>query len=385
MTLNLGEEFGIPQLFKHAKTFNQGIGKVRAGQGSYVVALDGSGDFDDIQDAINAVPSTGGTIHIKEGIYTLTSTLQIYDKPVSLQGAGRSTKIYKAGGTFLELNNAVGLFIKDIWFNGDGTGTGIADTTASALDLSISGCFFSSLTDGINIQQGSTFCRIINCSFLTISDVAIELLAGVKGSVSNCTFSSVGTGVHLKQCFDFVVNSNSLETTTNYGIIIDAGCNCVNVCDNTIHTVTNYSGIKAIGTDPTYHTNYTLISGNNIYNVGTYGIEIEEYTYKTYVFGNLIKTYGHTATLQDEASEDLYVYHNVDPGSGGAAAAPEQHPGFTPTSTVFIPNDQIIRIPNKAPAYDSPGTPGEIAWAPPYFYVCTDTTEWFRFLGESEY
>lgn len=74
MALDLG---GMPQLFPHSKEFDQGQGNIRKGAGTFIVADDGSGDFDNIQDAINALPSTGGEIFIKEGTYLIDTSKKL--------------------------------------------------------------------------------------------------------------------------------------------------------------------------------------------------------------------------------------------------------------------------------------------------------------------
>ncbi len=65
---------GVPKKFSDKFP----IEKVRPKSWLKVVALDGTGDFDDIEEAINALPSSGGTIFIKDGTYTITNTITIY-------------------------------------------------------------------------------------------------------------------------------------------------------------------------------------------------------------------------------------------------------------------------------------------------------------------
>ena len=61
-----------------------------------VVAIDGSGDFTDIQDGIDALPSEGGLVFVKNGTYTISAGLVIAKSNVTLEGQGAST-LFQAG------------------------------------------------------------------------------------------------------------------------------------------------------------------------------------------------------------------------------------------------------------------------------------------------
>lgn len=57
-----------------------------------VVANDGSGDFADIQSAIDSLPENGGRIFVKSGIFTVTSRIQTGTKSgIQIVGSGPST------------------------------------------------------------------------------------------------------------------------------------------------------------------------------------------------------------------------------------------------------------------------------------------------------
>ena len=87
---------GENQLFKHSRKFNQGAGKERIGQATVVVSLDGTGDTDDIQEAIDALPSTGGEIYIKEGTYTQKTIIPTKSN-VTITGTGEGTILKSKG------------------------------------------------------------------------------------------------------------------------------------------------------------------------------------------------------------------------------------------------------------------------------------------------
>jgi len=57
------------------------------------------GDFTALQDAINALPSTGGKVFVKAGVYPITSTIQITASNVHIQGEGMGITIFTADST----------------------------------------------------------------------------------------------------------------------------------------------------------------------------------------------------------------------------------------------------------------------------------------------
>ena len=90
-------QFEIPNflknIFSHSKEFDTGLGKVRTGANTIIVAVDGTGDTDDIEEGINLLPSGGGVVYIKEGTYIITNQIDINIANTTIIGAGRSTII----------------------------------------------------------------------------------------------------------------------------------------------------------------------------------------------------------------------------------------------------------------------------------------------------
>jgi pectin methylesterase-like acyl-CoA thioesterase len=59
-----------------------------------LVDIKGHGDFTALQPAITALPATGGKIFVKAGVYPLTSTIQISQSNVHIQGEGMGITIF---------------------------------------------------------------------------------------------------------------------------------------------------------------------------------------------------------------------------------------------------------------------------------------------------
>lgn len=101
-----------------------------------VVALDGTGDFTDIQSAIDDLPAGGGVVYIKEGTYTITSAIRITKDDVALIGAGKSTKIQTTSnvpiiyiGTY-PFTRQNGISITGLFLYGAGSGNSLNDGLA---------------------------------------------------------------------------------------------------------------------------------------------------------------------------------------------------------------------------------------------------------------
>jgi Right handed beta helix region/Pectinesterase len=57
-------------------------------ESTFVVDINGNGDFTSLQPAIDALPATGGKIFVKAGVYSITSTITIRVSNVQIQGEG---------------------------------------------------------------------------------------------------------------------------------------------------------------------------------------------------------------------------------------------------------------------------------------------------------
>ena len=64
-------------------------------ESTFVVSPDPSkGDFTNLQDAINALPVSGGKIFVKAGVYTITTTIQVATGNIQIQGEGMGITVF---------------------------------------------------------------------------------------------------------------------------------------------------------------------------------------------------------------------------------------------------------------------------------------------------
>jgi hypothetical protein len=103
-------------------------------ESTFVVDIKGNGDFTALQPAIAKLQATGGKIFVKAGVYPITSTIQISQSNVHIQGEGMGITVFAADCTMtgdtpaLEVHNSA-------------TGTArplVADTARGDTSLKIS-------------------------------------------------------------------------------------------------------------------------------------------------------------------------------------------------------------------------------------------------------
>ncbi len=161
-----------------------------------VVATDGSGDFTDIQTAIDSLPSTGGVVFVKEGLYQIDNSLQFPFDNISLVGTGRSTTIEQTETTsnliFIEKN---GIRIQDLRL----LHTGVVSANNIAISMAI----------------GTTNFKIINN---WIENVAGGILAGSNGLILGNDIEDTNVlAIQLADSEDVVVANNIINNSQGTG------------------------------------------------------------------------------------------------------------------------------------------------------------------------
>ena len=70
-------------------------------ESTFVVDIQGKGDFTDLQPAIDALPTNGGKIFVKAGIYPLIGTIRIATSNVQIQGEGMGITVFVASSQMM--------------------------------------------------------------------------------------------------------------------------------------------------------------------------------------------------------------------------------------------------------------------------------------------
>jgi parallel beta-helix repeat protein len=197
-----------------------------------IVATDGSGNFEDIQSAIDDLPSGGGVVYIKEGTYEISTSLLIRNDNTALIGAGKSTQL-KVSGTsnnLITLNGKDGCLIKDLYLN----------------------CNAENSSVGIYLINACTETIILNVwTDNTGTNGAGMLIHGNSNVVvSNCNISShtTGDGIYLSDCTGARIIGNHIHDNDN-GVLVEADSDKNIIMGNTTNTNTKGIHIKDANCD----------------------------------------------------------------------------------------------------------------------------------------
>lgn len=327
---------------------------------TYVVAMDGTGDFDNIQDAIDALPANGGSIYVREGTYTISiSGITITKSNVVITGAGE--------GTVLQAANSLS---DNIFTIGDGTNSYSNITIAN---LKIDGrSLYQSSGSGILVKKMVSRCRFLNLTIYDCYSCGIEIIGDKPGlecediHIASCILEDNGVnGIYIQEsnyvkvteCFcvdngqDGVkvlacdhcsitdthcygngwhgielgrysvyscrfcnISSNIVKGNGRHGILLDLGCKSCQVLDNFIwgnsqSADNTYDGINLEG-DSTHTTDDNNIQGNTVRHGGSdlanhhrYGMNIyNSYCNNNLITNNDLKSSGDTGSFNDSGT-----------------------------------------------------------------------------------
>lgn len=279
-----------------------------------IVAKDGSGDFEDIQQAINDLPSGGGVVYIKEGTYNITSAISINKNYVSLIGAGKSTKIATTSSiNLVSASSKQGIFIDKIYFFGPGNATTYGVLLSSTSDSFISNCWFENCgtaSEGIGAVGLNTCTNVIVANSIFTDNISAGIVV-IGGSyilldsnvIDTCTDTSYGIGIYIESASKVKITGNTLKSCGVDGIQLSASVSC-SIVGNNIESNTSRGIYFLTGcTDCT-------IAGNTI--IGAlYGIVLNNSSDRNSVSSNSISATTDTAILIYETSKDNVISSNV--------------------------------------------------------------------------
>ncbi|RLC34453.1 MAG: hypothetical protein DRZ76_02665 [Candidatus Nealsonbacteria bacterium] len=221
-------------LFEHSRRFSQGLGSVRIAAGDIIVALDGSGDYDNLEEAINSEKS--GSFFLKEGIYILSDKLKISSN-TTIRGSGGGTIIQtqSSGSYWIDLNGKNDVLIENLKFKFYcASGTEAPIEIDNAKRITFKNVIFENEDDNMSAimwtPYGTTadYIYIINCRYIkysaTIKDLFISpITTGIIEGNQFDDLDLVHTGV------DAFMNNIIVIGNYFYSITFEAGSNN-NVC-----------------------------------------------------------------------------------------------------------------------------------------------------------
>lgn len=178
---------------------------------------DGTNDHSKINEAIAALPSTGGEIVLLDGVYTIKSSIKIDKSNVTLSGNGTATKLVR-GFSGSSVNPA------DICVTG---------TNCMVRDISMDGVkeTYTTRSYGNGIKSTGENNTIMNCYIFNHIGHGIHIVANHNSVVHN-TLTSNYTGIAIEGN-DNIIKGNINTNGEKHGIsLTNANCNTIigNVC-----------------------------------------------------------------------------------------------------------------------------------------------------------
>lgn len=270
-------------IFPHSRETDTGGGNERIGQASVIVSLDGTGDTDSIQEAIDLLPPTGGTVFIKEGIYELTESIIVNKSNVQITGEGRAAHLRN-------VTNRRIIFIRDvdnILISGlkiEGSLTGGAVNSGIYIDDSnqtiVQDCFiFNCGAHGIHFPGGSLQIHILN----------------------NEIFECAENGMEIHSNADMIITGNRLRANKHHGMLLIGLDECI-ISNNHFRfngTATEeWDGINGANVDRCVFSNNVFLTSRN------YGMELDNTSQENIIIGNMFSG-NVTGTLLDNGVNTL--------------------------------------------------------------------------------
>lgn len=259
-----------------------------------IVAADGSGDFDNIQSAIDALPVTGGNIFIKPGTYTLSSKILVTKNNVSIYGSGKSTKITTTSLIILiEFDTVSDCVIEQVYIYGG--------------DLNES-------RDGVSLKTSSN-CTVRNCWIKNCGEVGIIMRVSSFNNyiLNNVVECGTLTGITTIG-YNNMISGNVVKENGTHGIALgplshhNSVINNI-VKDNDVNNTASYDGISfgvgVSGSDDNIVAG-NICSDNDRYEINILNADCE----RNIVEGNVCIGTDHVGAINDSGT-NTQLGHNI--------------------------------------------------------------------------
>jgi hypothetical protein len=214
------------------------LGLTAGGQSTYVVATSG-GDYTDIQSALDAIGSSGGTIYIADGTYTVTSTLLIKRS---------RTRIFAAGGAIIQCDGStVTTLIKP-------NTTGLSQITIDGgkwlqTNATVQGIGFD-FSDSSNCWIRNMRIELFGTALQMIDTISSTFYNSVRDSVffdCNNGISLGGSQANMNEFNNVRIRPKAGGAGTGIALVDARGCTFIH-CDIEPGTATGITGISVDAT-----------------------------------------------------------------------------------------------------------------------------------------
>lgn len=246
-----------------------------------IVAIDGSGQFIDIQEAIDDLPVGGGVVYIKEGTYNLTTKINLSSSNISIKGAGYSTNIVVAAGNYgFEIPSGSNKCSIDSLRISAPAPAGRNGIEVSADDCFITGCWMDGINVGIVVDTGLRTGILNNIISAQQGGITLSLTAQTD------TFS--------------VIIGNRINSVTGSAIFLYK-VNKNIVADNIVKSE------DSIGINVSYLADLNIVEGNNVCECGGDGIAVNTFSDRNIINDNIAASNTNIGIVIAAATDDRNI------------------------------------------------------------------------------
>lgn len=255
----------------------------------------GTNDQTVINNAISALPSTGGKIVLLEGTYNISGQINVNKPNVTICGMGNSTVLQRK----FDGNNVIYVTSANCelaYFKVDGDSATYTNT--ANCNIQTYGAGYQNIHDITTVNATDCGIKIRNvCHYSNIYNISADgnkigiLFDGTTGAkvCKNTVTNSTATGILLSwNTRDCVVAENVVDTATTYGICIENTSTCVrNVVANNV--------VRNSATNIYVNNSYNIVACNMVEpETGQKTIHVGSSGKYNYVTGNYIYSINYT-------------------------------------------------------------------------------------------
>ena len=272
-----------------------------------------AGDYNTIQEAVNALPEDGGTVFIPTGVYKITVPIIVKKSDVSLIGEGTGTILLNTSEDGKNTIELIGTEEEPIWRvkvsdmhmkGNEKCGNAIYANHVNEISLSdmwidyhgksgiyLDYCYENPRVYDNNIAYNKEMGVLLDgCHDIVVSANQMEENGiGIYGKgLYNATVTGNNIDDHIKNCIYFVntlgsiITANMLENCQGKSVILDEKCNGIVVTGNTFRM----PGVLSV-----FKTKGVVITGNAFDASESTALEVEESELIT-VSGNIFSGSG---------------------------------------------------------------------------------------------
>jgi parallel beta-helix repeat protein len=262
---------------------------------------DGTNDQEEIIQALNDLPATGGEIVILDGTYNITASINVPKDNVSLRGNGNATilkRMYNStdadsGSTargLITLNEKSGCKIQGLQIDGN-KATYIANynygiyLSSSSSDNTVTGNTCNNNSNGIYLYSSSSNNTVTGNTCNSNSSCSIRLDSSSNNTVTGNTCNNNSNGIYLYSSSDNTVTGNTCNNNSYYGIYLSSSS------DNTV-------------------------TGNTCNNNNSYGIYLSSSSSNNTVTGNTCNNNSNGIRLSSSSSDNTVTGNTCIRGIG---------------------------------------------------------------------